>query len=543
MATTGEALRATPRNAFPGVHPGLRPFVPTLLDLFLLSLPVWLFAVGPDPWMRLLMDGDTGWHIRTGDWIRAHSQAPRTDIFGAAPAGRPWFAWEWLSGILFSWMHEVAGFRGLVVWGALLISLSGVVTLRHCLWRRANPLIALLVTILFYSAASVHALARPHLWTLLFITLSWWVLAHDHHRPGRWLWSLAPLTALWANLHGGWIALPASLIVFGAGTAVAELLGERLWRRPTRYLAAAALCLSASLLNPYGWELHRHMLGYLRAGWIREMVAEFRSPSFTAEALQHYEFLLVAALCFAYRLWRQRRLGELALLLFWAHASLTSARHIPIFVAFAVPVLAAQAGDLWRTLAARAPARSTLAIVDSIFAGSAPGFQRLSVWPAAVAAACFAGLVPAAWPQLPPADLFPEAVLRDHAPLLSSRRVFTSDQWSDYLIYRLYPRQRVLFDGRSDLYGETYCRQMVAIQNGAWNWARLLDFHRVEAVLAQPSWPLASLLKLSPGWQLVEDRGNALLFVRRLPVPEKTPASALMKWPKPAEWKPRGQNQ
>ena len=32
-------------------------------------------------------------------------------------------------------------------------------------------------------------------------------------------------------------------------------------------------------------------------------------------------------------------------------------------------------------------------------------------------------------------------------------RILTSDQWADYLIFRLYPQQRVFFDGRSDFFG------------------------------------------------------------------------------------------
>ena len=34
-----------------------------------------------------------------------------------------------------------------------------------------------------------------------------------------------------------------------------------------------------------------------------------------------------------------------------------------------------------------------------------------------------------------------------------SARIFTHDQWGDYLIYRLYPQTKVFMDGRSDFYG------------------------------------------------------------------------------------------
>ena len=37
-----------------------------------------------------------------------------------------------------------------------------------------------------------------------------------------------------------------------------------------------------------------------------------------------------------------------------------------------------------------------------------------------------------------------------------SARIFTYDQWGDYLICSLYPQARVFVDGRSDFYGEDF---------------------------------------------------------------------------------------
>ena len=39
------------------------------------------------------------------------------------------------------------------------------------------------------------------------------------------------------------------------------------------------------------------------------------------------------------------------------------------------------------------------------------------------------------------------------------QRVFTSDLWGGYMIYRLYPRTKVFVDGRSDMYGEAFAKK------------------------------------------------------------------------------------
>src|SRR5712692_10996196 len=69
--------------------------LPSLTDLAFLMPAAFVFlrmngATG------MLGDGDTGWHVRTGEWILANGRVPSQDIFSYTKAGQPWFAWEWL---------------------------------------------------------------------------------------------------------------------------------------------------------------------------------------------------------------------------------------------------------------------------------------------------------------------------------------------------------------------------------------------------------------------------------------------------------------
>ena len=63
--------------------------IPSLSDLFFLALIGWLFGVGMG-WSGLVLDGDTGWHIRTGEYILKNGFVPHHDIFSwskEAPRG------------------------------------------------------------------------------------------------------------------------------------------------------------------------------------------------------------------------------------------------------------------------------------------------------------------------------------------------------------------------------------------------------------------------------------------------------------------------
>ena len=59
-------------------------------------------------------------------------------------------------------------------------------------------------------------------------------------------------------------------------------------------------------------------------------------------------------------------------------------------------------------------------------------------------------------------------------------RVLTSDQWADYLIYRLYPEQRVFFDGRSDFFGAALGSDYRKLQACERPWRELLERYRFQ---------------------------------------------------------------
>jgi hypothetical protein len=98
---------------------------------------------------------------------------------------------------------------------------------------------------------------------------------------------------------------------------------------------------------------------------------------------------------------------------------------------------------------------------------------------------------------------------------IQSGRVFTSDQWGDYLIFRFYPKQKVYIDGRSDFYGQELGKEYLAVLQGQYNWGSILKRNSFDVVLAPISWPLCSLLKREPDWKVLADDGKTILFKRQ----------------------------
>lgn len=501
----------------PSLPARARWLVPSLLDCVLVSLLVWQFAAG-GRWITLLADGDTGWHIRTGEYVLAERTWPRQDLFSFSKPGEQWFAWEWLAGVALALAHRAAGLAGVAFLAALVIVLAALIVFRRMIRAGANVFLAMIVLMLATGAASIHFLARPHVFTLLLWSVALGLIERDRERADRRIWWLVPLTALWVNLHGGFAALLASLALLTAGRAIEAFLeggrAPRDFRPAARYALLAAACAAASLANPYGWRLHAHIASYLRSDWIRNVVDEFQSPRFRSEYSLYFELLLFASLMLVPALLARRRVAEALLHVFWAHAALVSARHVPLFVFLVAPAVAAEAGALWRRLATWAGARSVPAILEQVSTDLGRGFARLSLWAAMGPLIVILATPEAHWPRDFPGQKFPVQILRVHGERLAGQRVFTSDQWADYLIYRYYPAHKVYFDGRSDFYGRQLGDEYLGIVQARPPWRESLRRWGFRYALVPREWPLATLLAESGDWRLLARDETGVLYER-----------------------------
>ncbi len=496
--------------------------VPSFSDCFFAAMIGWLFIFGASGWKALLGDGDTGWHIRTGQYILAHRAVPTQDLFSFSRAGAPWFAWEWLSDVLSAVLFQMGGLKAIVLASGLMIGLFAAIVLRYTLWRGANPLLALFTTLLAAGASSMHFLARPHLFTLLFVPVYFWVLEADRRENTRWLWALIPVTALWTNLHGGFVILLVCMALLVAGSAIEAWQGSRRWSDAGRYGMLLLGCSLASLINPYGIQLHVHIFEYLRADWIKNIVQEFQAPTFRNEGQLQYEALLLAGLITIGFLLRKRRFTEALWILFLAHASLISVRHAPIYATVAAPFIACELSDWWSLSAARKKSSDAFRILHQLGTDLAPGFRRTSLWPAVFILALVALDAPLKWPRDFPGEMFPTAMIHKNAGLVATGRLLTTDQWGDYIIYSFYPRQKVFVDGRSDFYGEALANQYLHLLQGAYDWREIVERYGFDVALLPAEWPLSSLLKQDPSWRVVDDDHRSVLFQR---LSRQTPAN------------------
>jgi len=506
--------------------------LPSLTDVAFLLPLIFLFG-GLRGVRTLLGDGDTGWHVRIGEWILAHHQAPRKDMFSFTMPNQPFFAWEWLWDVVAAWLHQRWGLGGVVFASVLVISFSTALLYRLVYRRCGNPLVAIVLTGLAAAGASIHWLARPHLITMLMMVVFPTILERVREGQTAWLWALPALMIPWTNLHGGFLVGIIIVGTYGAGELLRALLtsepDERRHslRAATGYLAATVGCALASLVNPYGYHLHTHILEYLNDPYQMKYIGEFRGTNFQYPPAIFLEIMLILGLGATVWHVRHKHFAELLMIAGFGHLSLLMVRNMPVYLIAAAPIVA---GPLtaWLKALAAGPFAGRPRMVFETFVDIGEELnpiERLWRWhiaPVAVILLLAAGIAspmagiklkpeynPAAYPQNALAALDQSGV-RLFEP---SQRIFTHDEWGDYLIYKLSPQGfKVFVDGRSDFYGGKFGQDYIDVMNVKYVWQQTLDRYGVDTILLSTDAPLAGALKESARWRVAYDDGVAIVF-------------------------------
>jgi hypothetical protein len=487
---------------------------PRIPELLFAAVLIWLFATGQG-WSVLLADGDTGWHIRNGEQIIDTRSVPHSDAFSFGSSGHPWFAWEWMSDVLFAALFRKGGLKAVSIFCGIVIAASISVLFRHMIWRSVGVVIALPLALLSVGASSIHYLARPHAIGLLLFAVAGWIIDRERATGTKLIWILPPLFLVWANCHGSFLAgLAMAGLWFGECAVRAGNFKTHL----ARPLGVVLACTAATFCNPYGWHLHAHAVEFLRSNWIQTTIEEFQSPRFRSENMFQFEILLIAGLAALPWLVRRREIYPCCAILLWAHESLASVRHVPLYCLAAGPFLGSFIQHQWnRTLRTRRPG-SLLPVLDSIDATWRPWSSGYTAWPVILCIAVAATAGSASGVSFP-SNKFPVALVERNAGRFTSgagtpQRVFSSDQWSDYLIFQLYPAVRTYFDGRSDFFGPWRGNSYQQLMGGAAGSAAVLAREKVDWVLVPKDWALSGILANDAQWREVDADQQAILFAR-----------------------------
>jgi hypothetical protein len=498
-----DALHHQERNltSSGAIHPGnqaRRSFAPTPTALVFVVLAIVVPILLQHPLLN--SDGDLARHLAHGRYMLEHGRVIRADPFSFTRPGAPFVAFEYGSQLIYALAERVGGLPAVAVLAGILIALTYSLLTRFLLTRGVDPLLACLTVAMSIVLGIGHWSARPHLVSFLAV-----VLLLDG-LEGGWTRAVLPTALLfiaWANLHGGFVYGWFLIGTYLLGSAGEFAWGKErdAWRsRAKFYSKMLGSALAATLLNPHGLGLHRHLLEFFGTPYLMENTAEFVSPNFHEAGAKVFLGLLLGSVI-ALSLYRPRpTLPRLLLICTTTAFALISVRNIPLFGLTALPILALHLDSLWRRLPDPRGLRASFEITAAT--------TRTLPWVVPVAALLVllaaargrVGSLQLIRNEFAP-DVFPVAAVTAARSHRLEGQLFSEFAWGGYVLYA-WPEQRIFIDGGTDFFGEDVFRQYVQIKQMSPGWRDVLDQYRISLMLLERDRPFTYELARGGGWLL-----------------------------------------
>ena len=261
------------------------------------------------------------------------------------------------------------------------------------------------------------------------------------------------------------------------------------------------------MINPFGYKLHFETFRYLRNKTVLSMIEEFQSPVFRTEPQMLFMVLLFAGLAICGFLISRRKYPEALLILSLASAALVSVRHVPIYTLVTVPVIAVELSALWSPWASLQPRQSLARILHDVSGTLSAQVAPLGIWSAVAIAALF---TMSTFPRDFSDERFPVAIAARHSDELASARLYTTDQWADYLMFKN-PAQKVFIDDRS-FFTDTILSDALKIMAAEPGWREAVRKYRIKHGLCPAGTALASAFAEDARWKLIDKNTQRRLF-------------------------------
>ena len=499
--------------ALPGKSPVKPTALPSIGDIIFLSL---LFVIAFSSGHGLLGDGDTGYHIRTGELILQTWQVPSQDPFSFHHPPLPWTAHEWLSEIVMAVAFNYAGLTGVVIFFAVLLAFTHWLLYQSLRSRSQDIFLCVIVTLLATAASSSHWLARPHIFSLLFTVIWCHCLDRFQYRNQRTLIYLPFLMLVWVNLHGGFMIGLVFLAIYLSGNIFLALVNDskslQHIDKAKRLAMVLIATLAACLINPNGAEILWFPFRVTSDRFIMDRVIEFLSPNFH-DALP-FKYMLLATIG-ALALSRSAlNLIEATLVILLSYMALYSARHVSLFAIVVAPILLRSLESILRGFPDRYFQIYQLRVANLL---AIEGTGRRSLWPLAgvilIIGLGMAGTIRYGFSE----TKFPSAAVDFLKKEPVRGNMFSSDEFGDYLIFTVWPAYRVFMDGRSDMYGEKYGSDYLRVANAQRGWKDVFEKYNITSVLFDTESPLTAALQEQEDWQPIYSDKTATLFVKNIP--------------------------
>ena len=467
------------------------------------------------PAFQPLADPDFFWHVKVGEWIIGHRGIPLHDLFTDTVASHPFVAHEWGSEVIMSLLSGTFGFAGVslyfgaVTWAAFVGLLASM--------RRVTYPVAGLTLVLGVVAGNPIWGPRTQMITFALVVLLLLLLRRYRFTSDRrWLYPIPPLFVLWVNLHAGFTIG----LVFLAITVAGEAL-YRLFRKhgddgrpnsPIRpLLTVGVLAALVVMINPNTFQIYLYAAQTQFSPAQQKLIVEWFSPNFHMIEVRPFELMLILLPVLLATSLRKPRVTDMLLLLATLVMALQSVRHVALFVAVSVPILAELAQGTWD-----ASTRGRRVLRDPTPGPRLGGMNAVVLLVVAVSVFVVALPHVRSGPAAPAVRKdYPVAAVDSFKGDVPPGQMFNQYGWGGYLTYRLWPGRKVFIYGDAAVMGDAFLDEYESVEVIRPAYRDVLDRRNVQWVIDYNGDPLDVVLEQSGNWIPTYRDSQAVVLVRR----------------------------
>ncbi len=467
-----------------------------------------------------LTDPDLWGHVRFGQLTLQHHGPLLTDPYSYSAPGQPWRNHEWLTEVVMALFYNHLGVFGLKLWKLGCVAATIFFIALAMAETGATATVQLSILTVASVALMPQMQFRPQLFTFLFFAALLAILARHNYRRRAPLWLAIPIMAVWGNLHGGYVIGIATLATYAGIVGIEDLIGGQGTARGLRLGLLAVIGTLATLLSPYGIDnwlvvLHAMFVHTTHAvinDWkplIHAMIGQWHLSHF---GVFYYLCVIGLMAAFAISVAMRPAGGDVPFVVLAAMMSLAAfaaARNMPLAVIACTLPAARHVTLLFADLRRRHPMR----------AGSQPPPERSAVngWLAGAVGLSLAAYTGLLSTHLATETEYPSGAIAFMKAHALAGNVLVDFNWGQYFIWHA-PESKVFIDGRNDsVYASAILNQYLAFYFGQPDALRVLQSFRHDFVLIPPKSKAVEAIRSAPGWRLIYQDDDAMLFAHANP--------------------------
>ena len=463
-----------------------------------------------------LTTADLGRHIKNGELVlNGEFNILKSNFYSYTEPNFPVINHHWGGGVIFYLIWKMTGFAGLSFF-YFILSLFIFYLFFSIAKKESNFNIAFIISLLLIPLIAQRTEIRPEIFSYLFIALFFWILWHwkKNKIDRKWLFILPVLGIFWVNTHIYFIFGPALIGLFLVDRLIKK---KKILNKLGLVLILTSL---ASLINPffikailepfnifkeYGYRIVEN-----QSVWFLDNLGIINNPNLDlfkiAFAILALSFIIILVL-------KRRHFSftYFCLAVVWSTLGWLAIRNFTMFGLFALPIIAYNVKNL---LGKKNKLKSLNAKILFIFVSLALFLtvfvnydQKLPLNKLIFGIGLTQG-------SNQSAQFFKDNSIKGP--------VFNNYDIGGYLIYHLYPQEKVFTDNRPEAYSVSFFEDIyISSQQDSSTWQKQMEIHNFNAIFFShrdyTPWGQDFLIERvnDPEWAAVFMDNYSIIFLKR----------------------------